>query len=244
MTPDKPEVQQIADALGMDPDTVVGKLVRLWIWADQQTYDGNAGTVTRALLDRIAGQEGFTNAMILTPWLDEKRGRLVFPNFARHNGKSAKTRALAGKRQQEHRANMSRPERDESVTREEKRREEKSVDHRVSSSKKEANTVPMIDLESFAVRYFAGPTGVEGPFTPRHIVDPGETRTLLLKLSALARAGKLGEGHLQSGLESIRHHTGEPIEDKAAYLATVLRDEVPGFDAMLAATELPQQQYQ
>jgi DNA replication protein DnaT len=41
VTPDKPEVFVIADRLGIDPDAVVGKLVRLWIWADQQTTDGN-----------------------------------------------------------------------------------------------------------------------------------------------------------------------------------------------------------
>lgn len=42
ITPDKPEVFQLSEILNLDPDAVLGKLVRLWAWADQQTIDGNA----------------------------------------------------------------------------------------------------------------------------------------------------------------------------------------------------------
>jgi hypothetical protein len=41
-TPDKPEVFEMAAELGIDPDAVVGKLLRVWKWFDQQTTDGNA----------------------------------------------------------------------------------------------------------------------------------------------------------------------------------------------------------
>lgn len=54
ITPDKPEIFQIAEILGIDPDAVLGKLVRIWAWADQQTIDGNAGSVTKGVLDRLA----------------------------------------------------------------------------------------------------------------------------------------------------------------------------------------------
>ncbi len=46
--PDKPEVGVIAEELGIDHDAVIGKLVRFWIWADQQSVDGNALSVTFA----------------------------------------------------------------------------------------------------------------------------------------------------------------------------------------------------
>lgn len=46
-TPDKPEVDRIATVLDVDPDAVVGKLIRFWIWADQQALDGNAVSVTK-----------------------------------------------------------------------------------------------------------------------------------------------------------------------------------------------------
>ena len=45
-TMDKPEVCQIADVAGIDPDAVVGKLMRVWGWFDQQTEDGNAPSLS------------------------------------------------------------------------------------------------------------------------------------------------------------------------------------------------------
>jgi len=102
-TPDKPEVFQIADMLGIDPDAVVGKLVRVWIWADQQTRDGNAPSVTSALLDRISCVTGFADALQSVGWLDITTGGIHFCNFDRHNGNSCKTRALSAKRVETHR---------------------------------------------------------------------------------------------------------------------------------------------
>tara|TARA_R110000824_G_scaffold15044_7_gene63630 strand:- start:5068 stop:6183 length:1116 start_codon:yes stop_codon:yes gene_type:complete len=126
VTPDKPEVYQLAEILGIDPDSVVGKLVRVWVWADQQTIDGNARGVTRALLDRLTSAGGFADALIAVGWLLEVEGGLTFPRFDEHNGKTAKARALGAKRASKSRA--SRSERDASATtaspREEKRREE------------------------------------------------------------------------------------------------------------------------
>jgi hypothetical protein len=129
VTPDKPEVFQMADRLGIDPDAVVGKLVRVWVWADQQTIDGNARGVTRALLDRLTSAAGFADALISVGWLLETDAGLTFPRFDDHNGKTAKARALGAKRAAV--ARSSRSERDGSVTaalpREEKRREEKKI---------------------------------------------------------------------------------------------------------------------
>ena len=119
-TPDKPEVHAIAGELDIDADAVVGKLIRLWIWADQQTYDGNAPSVTEALLDHIMLKRGMTQALIKVGWMIEKKDGLVIPNFARHNGETAKKRALTHKRVAKHRNAPS-------VTKAlpEKRREEK-----------------------------------------------------------------------------------------------------------------------
>jgi len=104
VTPNKPEVFQIAEIMDITPDDALGKLIRLWVWADEQTYDGNASVTTRALVDRVAGATGFANALIDAGWLVVESGGLVFPNFLRHNGQSAKTRALTAKRVQAHRA--------------------------------------------------------------------------------------------------------------------------------------------
>lgn len=95
---DKPEVHYIANALNMDPDAAVGKLVRVWAWFDKHTQDGNALGVTYSLLDRITGVTGFGEAMCFAGWLEQRDKVLHMPNFDRHNGESAKKRALTNKR--------------------------------------------------------------------------------------------------------------------------------------------------
>jgi hypothetical protein len=97
-TSDKPEVWAIAESLGIDPDAVVGKLLRVWAWFDDQTEKGNAPIVTRALLDRKVGVTGFVTAMVSAGWMVETDGLLTLPNFDRHNGQTAKNRVLTAKR--------------------------------------------------------------------------------------------------------------------------------------------------
>lgn len=95
--PDKPEVVQMSNILGVDQDLVVGKLVRLWVWADQQSVDGTEITVDTEFIDRLARMPGFSNAMELVGWLDGKGGTITLPNFERHNGVTAKERARKAK---------------------------------------------------------------------------------------------------------------------------------------------------
>jgi hypothetical protein len=96
--PDKPEVDGIAVHLGLDHDAVVGKLLRFWIWADQQTIDGKSFNVTDSFLDRLTNCPGFAAALVQVGWLARRNGRLSLPNFDRHNGQTAKSRALSGDR--------------------------------------------------------------------------------------------------------------------------------------------------
>lgn len=118
-TSDKMEVGLIADILGIDPDAVVGKLLRVWAWFDENTIDGNASvtqkalqerykcnasSVAKALLDRRVGVVGFCDAMIQVGWMVELDGTISLPNFDRHNGESAKKRAEGGKRVEKHRS--------------------------------------------------------------------------------------------------------------------------------------------
>lgn len=117
-TSDKMEVGLIADILKIDPDAVVGKLLRVWAWFDENTIDGNASvtqnalqeryrcnasSVAKALLDRRVGVPGFCDAMIQVGWMVESDGTIALPNFDRHNGESAKKRAEGGKRVEKHR---------------------------------------------------------------------------------------------------------------------------------------------
>jgi hypothetical protein len=133
-TPDKPEVWVIASEHELDPDAVVGKLLRLWVWFDQHTEDGNAASVTKSLLDRLVGVSGFCDSVIRAGWMAESSGVVSLPNFGRHNGKTAKNRALTAKRVAIHKAasrvldstnaKSNAPLTQDALPREEKRREE------------------------------------------------------------------------------------------------------------------------
>ncbi|MCK8685341.1 DnaT-like ssDNA-binding domain-containing protein [Pseudomonas umsongensis] len=106
-TLDKPEVYQIAELSDIDPDAVVGKLMRVWGWFDQQTEIGNAPSVTKKLLDRLTGIAGFCEYMKSVGWMTEADGKISLPHFERHNGKTAKNRLLTAKRAANHRASSN-----------------------------------------------------------------------------------------------------------------------------------------
>ena len=132
VTPDKPEIYRIAAELGVTPEDAFGRCCRVWIWADQQSLNGHALSVTNVTLDSVARRDGFATALLASGWLVSNHdGTISFPNFTRHNGETAKNRALAAERKAKQRAEnhggavtdvtkKSRASRDKSVTREEK----------------------------------------------------------------------------------------------------------------------------
>jgi len=135
-TSDKPEVWAMSESLGIDPDAVVGKLLRVWAWFDDQTEKGNAPIVTRALLDRKVGVTGFVTAMVAAGWMVETDGLLTLPNFDRHNGQTAKNRILTAKRVAAHKKSNAGGNAKGNAAivtgalpKEEKRREEKKDTH-------------------------------------------------------------------------------------------------------------------
>jgi hypothetical protein len=88
----------------MDELAVVGRLWKVWAWADQHCADCNAVSVTRNVLDRITSTPGFADAMQKVGWLEGLDGALSFPHFDRHNGQTAKKRALTKTRVEKTRA--------------------------------------------------------------------------------------------------------------------------------------------
>lgn len=143
---DDPAVIACAAATGLDEYAVVGRLLKLWSWANRNTTDGNASCnavgVTGAWVDRYCNATGFAAALLAAGWLFEADpafpGVLAFPKFDRWNSQGAKTRVLTARRVAEHRerkAPESNAERNapcnargvtSALTKEEKRREEKS----------------------------------------------------------------------------------------------------------------------
>jgi len=121
--PDKPEVHYIANTLNIDPDAVIGKLLRVWAWFDQHTENGNAHGVTFALVDRLVCVSGFGEAMQFAGWLEQKDSYLCMPNFDKHTSESAKKRAQSASRQKRYRnAHSNATVTQEALPREEKRR--------------------------------------------------------------------------------------------------------------------------
>lgn len=97
--PDKQEVIAMARMLKFkDTDMVVGKLIRLWAWADLQTVDGECVMCTDKFIDRTVFCNGFAKALRSVGWLTGEDGALGFPNFERHNGETAKARAESARR--------------------------------------------------------------------------------------------------------------------------------------------------
>jgi hypothetical protein len=125
---DDPAVIRLADIVQVEDDAVIGKLFRLWSWADRHTHDGHAEGVGLSWVDRLARCEGFGAALVRVGWLAESDGGLSFPRFDRHCSDTAKARALDAKRKSATRSvrEMSGCEPDKNRTREEeeKRREE------------------------------------------------------------------------------------------------------------------------
>lgn len=108
-TPDKPEICAIATRLRIDTDSVVGKLVRLWSWAEVNRVNGNDIGVTKEFIDKLVGRKGFAEALEAAGWLIVQGESLQFANFDRHNGNASKIRGQTAKRVERHRQAKSSP---------------------------------------------------------------------------------------------------------------------------------------
>jgi hypothetical protein len=93
-----PDVIAIAAKTKLDEFGVVGRLHAIWSWLDQHSDDGKNVEVSCAFLDRLTSCSGFCDAMRARKWLSGKDGALSFPGYTRHNGKTAKGRALEAKK--------------------------------------------------------------------------------------------------------------------------------------------------
>jgi uncharacterized phage protein (TIGR02220 family) len=145
-TPDKPEVLRMARELCIDRDAVFGKLMLIWMWFDANSVDGVVDGAVDADVDALVRMTGFASVMRSVGWLFDKPDEdadptihstyipgLALPNFDRHNGETAKKRALRNDRQAKWRSksvdvyvdtNVDTTSSTKASTREEKRREE------------------------------------------------------------------------------------------------------------------------
>lgn len=113
-TPDKPEIYAIAAALGIADNAALGAVTRFWCWADINSVNGKI-KCTCGQVDAIARQPGLAKALSDVGWLILGDAYVTLPHFKRHNGATAKRRALAQVRNQRYRANKLKEEKKSTV---------------------------------------------------------------------------------------------------------------------------------
>jgi hypothetical protein len=133
---DKPEVMELSELLDVSPYQVVGHLVEFWFWCDRNlSPECPCVKGTKRGLDRVAGRDGFGDALIQVGWLTFEDGYFSVPNYDTHLSKSAKQRAKEQRKKAFQRSSVSRscpdpvPHDQGTKPGPEKRREEKSNTH-------------------------------------------------------------------------------------------------------------------
>ena len=135
-----PAVKAMARNLKIDAFSVVGRLHTFWAWADEHTENGEIPWVTFKDIDDLVSKRGFAAQLELVGWLINLGEAIRLPNFDRHNGDSAKRRVMETEKKRRQRNGDRKPDdcpddvpipsgqkQDTTGTREEKRREEKSI---------------------------------------------------------------------------------------------------------------------
>ncbi len=94
---DKPEIAILAKKLGVSYSEAAVSVIRVLIWADANVSDGCVPFLSPSDLDTLSRCLQGTCEALASPeigWLSVDGGKLSFSNWDRHNGTSAKTRAL------------------------------------------------------------------------------------------------------------------------------------------------------
>lgn len=102
----RPEVLAIAKALSKNRREVAAVCMEFWEWADESTVNGFISGVGIEDIDGILSVPGFASALCTVGWLDVRNDGIQLPRWDRHNGQSAKERALdsyrkSGKRREQ-----------------------------------------------------------------------------------------------------------------------------------------------
>ena len=131
-----PAVVRISSGLNTDRFSVVGRLHKIWSWANEHLTDGQDVPIDSEFLDCLVETPGFSEQMRRVGWLSGRDGSLGFPSFDRHNGSSAKQRAMDSQRKKTVRKVSEKcPDANRTKTGPEKRREEKSINKYIETPK-------------------------------------------------------------------------------------------------------------
>lgn len=88
---------RMARTLALQPLDIVGRLVGIWVWAQELSEDGTLlGDLSD--VDDVTGTPGFGAAMADVGWLEVDGAQLVFTKWDEHNSNGAKKRLMARRR--------------------------------------------------------------------------------------------------------------------------------------------------
>jgi len=235
---DDPAVIALTALRGVeDAEHAVGKLHKLWSWADRQTKNGVANGVTTEWLDDFVSVENFSETMQKQGWLRVTDHGVVLPRFNRHNTETAKKRALAAIRQSRKR---SRDRHAAGVTKAlpEKRREEKtSYDGRtdVTCGRRDLE-IDWSQVDDLLRPMVAKIEKIRGS------MPQGAFREKIGKAAACVVAGVLPENWLAEAVADFV--AGEPKRSPAGWLGKVLaataKERGVDFDSFQRAITIPE----
>jgi hypothetical protein len=188
-TADKPEVWRMAALLKITPEEVLGHLIRVWCWADQQCTNVDNGVdatvdVDVDAIDTVARLQGFADAMLKVHWLAVDNCKVTFPNLQGFISETSKVRALRNRSMRRWRATKV-------VTREEKISLPNPPKGRAARKKR-------VNVKSGKSK----PNG-NGQRAPR---SDTAVQALGVKLGVLPRPGETMEAYRQRVLEEQRRN--------------------------------------
>lgn len=103
LTPDKPELMAVARECGCSPGDAFAAWFRLWAYFDSATEDGTVRFMSASDADRLGTLSGLGAAMERTGWLTFDADGCHVSRWSRHNGQSAKRRAVDAERKRQQR---------------------------------------------------------------------------------------------------------------------------------------------
>jgi len=96
----KPEVLELVDVCGCEPDAAVGRIVQLWLWASMNAEAGQAKMTPPRMARMFGGDVDFWHAVANVGWLviDAEHRTITIPKWEERFGQAAKERALKARR--------------------------------------------------------------------------------------------------------------------------------------------------
>lgn len=101
--PTDPRVVRVAGIVRKPVLHVTGALLAFWAVGDEHTTDGVLHGYTTEAVDELVGIRGFSDALRVVGWIETGEGFVSIPDFDRHNGESAKKRAIKARNMQKYR---------------------------------------------------------------------------------------------------------------------------------------------